>query len=285
MIDQPLFVYARAQLAVCLQNTPPALAKVVGNVVVTILRLKDFSAWPDILKLIGSLLQAKSPAVVENAIFCLEKICEDIELVYRLQRQDFESLIPQLIAVAKCKELSDQARGSAIHSLAFSFASMGSTAFAPYMPQTVEMMLQAMQESMFEVNGRSRRAVNKNLCGVAILLLKDRREQVLPILPALFAFHIRELGSAEYDVAFAACDFWHVYLRTEWEVESEPKRWEALDHALPELVPQVLSAMKYSTTDLAGVIRDSAADIKYTESSDMLKPDEDEDSKETEGNL
>ena len=282
IIEQPLFQFTKSQLALSLQEAQPELAKIIGNVIVTLLRLKGFSAWPDILKLLASLMTSKNPVVVSSAISCLEKICEDINLVYELKHEDFESLIPHLIITARSKELlPDQARGSAIHCLAFSFASMGGTKFEPFLKPLIDLLLELIQDSI--TRAKTNKSVDKNLCGLSTLLIRDKKEEIMPIYRPLFAFHVKSLGSPEYEVAFAACDFWQVYLRTDWRSEYEEHKWEALGEILPELVPQLLVAMRYSSTDLAGIIRDSATDIKYSENEDMNKGIGEENGNEEEG--
>lgn len=272
-------------MALCLKESNIELAKLVGNSVVTILRLKGFTVWPDILVLIKSLLEnAEKPEIIENAVLCLEKICEDVNVIYQVKSEDFETLIPYLVNIAKNKNLQDQARGSSIHILSFAYAAMGSSKFEKFLTQVVEMMLNCIQETIMNT-GKNNRVVEKNICGLAILLLKDKKEGIISIYKQLFAFNIKALMSTDYDLAFAACDFWQVYLRTEWTYEYEPQRWEILENTLPDIIPALLSVMKYSTADLSGIIKDTELDIKYIEAEDVLKPEENEEMGDEDKNI
>jgi hypothetical protein len=49
---------------------------------------------------------------------------------------------------------------------------------------------------------------------------------------------------------------------------------------LPDLIPQLLKAMKYSKADLAAIIKDSPNDIRYSDAEQMLKGDTEEELEE-----
>ena len=100
IVDQPFFQYTKLRLITLLQEAPPELAAIVSNSIVTIVGLKDFSIWPDILKLLDALIKSGRSESIENAVFCLEKLCEDIKLMYKMKLEDFENLIPHLVEVA-----------------------------------------------------------------------------------------------------------------------------------------------------------------------------------------
>lgn len=268
----PYFQYTKSRLAALLQNAAPELASIISNSIVTILRLNDFSVWPDILKLLNALIRTGKAESVENAVQCLEKLCEDVKVMYQVRQEDFLSIVPSLVEVAKNKALNDKIRGAAVNSLSLTYSAMGSSEFGRYLLTVVPMMLECMRDPA--VGQKSNRCLDKSMCGLSVMLHSNTKEEIAAIASPLFDYHTKLLGSADYEVAYAACDFWKSYLHITWSPDYEEQKWELLESSLPRLLPQLLCAMKYTANDLAGMIRDTELDVKYSESEDLNSMEE-----------
>eukprot|EP00826_Nyctotherus_ovalis_P053226 TRINITY_DN6884_c0_g1_i10.p3 TRINITY_DN6884_c0_g1~~TRINITY_DN6884_c0_g1_i10.p3 ORF type:complete len:245 (+),score=49.56 TRINITY_DN6884_c0_g1_i10:2527-3261(+) len=235
------------------------LARVIGNCISAIVRCKESNGWPDILSLIAFLIKTGKRGA-ENGIICLEELCEDMDTVCQIT--DFEPLIPLLVSAARSKELSGKVRGASLYSLTFGYIITAGAIFDKYVQAVIQVMFELMQETLTE---NADEHIEKHLCGLCIILIKDKREGVSGISKELFGYNVRVLGSRNYEAACAACDFWQIYLKTEWSREHEEKRLNVLEETLTELIPQLLLAMRYSDTDLSGMIRDSESDVKCEE--------------------
>lgn len=256
---QPYFQYTKVVLAECLREAPVELARVIGNCISAIVRCKEFNGWPNVLSLIAFLIKTGKRGA-ENGIVCLEELCEDMEAI--CQAKDFEPLIPLLVSAARSKELPGKTRGASLYALTLGYVITADTIFEKYVQAVIQVMFELMQETLTE---NADEHIEKHLCGLCIVLIKDKREGVLGISKEVFGYNVRVLGSRNYEAACAACDFWQIYLKTEWSQEREDERLNVLQEVLPELIPQLLLAMRYSDADLSGMIRDSESDVRCEE--------------------
>jgi hypothetical protein len=259
----------KTRLVRLLEGATPELANIISNSIVTIISTNDFTVWPDILKLLNVLIRSDKRESVENGVLCLEKLCEDVKV---MNQEDIENIIPSLVELVKNKSFSDKARGVAVSSLNLIYNSMGSDGFKKHLTVVVPMMLECMQNP--SAGQRGSKLVDKNLCALSITLHEHTKEDIGGILKVLFDYQIRMLGSEEYEVAYAACEFWKSYMITKWSEVYIEQKWEILEGYLTKLLPPILNAMKYSNNDLAGMIKDTELDIKYTESEDLSTMEE-----------
>lgn len=262
-MDESSLAYLKLCLANGLQSLQPELAKLISNSIVTILRLKGLNSWPNILQLMNALVTSSQPAAIENSVLCLEKIYEDITDLYKMARSDFEAVVESLIGTSTNKDLADSTRASAIRSIAFSYSTMGGIDFSKYVASSVSMMTGYMHDA---ISGLSPGEDTKqSLCKLAIELLKDRKEQILPIHKLLFAYHTATLDAETPGTFLAACDFWENYMKAEWSYDSEGQKWDLLGEALNELVPKLLCGMKYSKEDVETLMSGSEEDFVLRE--------------------
>jgi len=262
---RPWFEYIKIALIKALCDVPIELARAIGNCISTIVWYKDFNVWPNILSDLASLIKTGRKGA-ENAIICLEEICEDMEIISRIKSEKFEVLIPLLISIARDKEQIGRTRGAAIYSLTFGYITTAGGIFEKYINEVIKLIFELIQE-IFN-NEQPDEFIEKHLCGLSIIFLKDKREGVIPICKQLFDFHMKVLGSRNYEAACAGCDFWQIYLKTDWSPDYEEQRWKLLKSILPELIPQLLLALCYSDTDLSGMVKNSKLDVREDEEQD-----------------
>eukprot|EP00826_Nyctotherus_ovalis_P046025 TRINITY_DN5152_c0_g1_i5.p2 TRINITY_DN5152_c0_g1~~TRINITY_DN5152_c0_g1_i5.p2 ORF type:complete len:311 (-),score=75.07 TRINITY_DN5152_c0_g1_i5:1877-2809(-) len=266
-MDESSLAYLKLCLVNGLQSLQSELAKLISNCIVTILRLKGLSNWPNILQLMNALVTSLQPATIENSVLCLEKIYEDIDDLYKMAKSDFEAVVDSLIVTSVNRSLADSTRASAIRSIAFSYSTMGGTDFSKYVANSVNMMSGYMHEVLSGLSPGE--DTKQSLCKLAVELLKDKKEQILPIHKLLFAYHTAILSAETPRTFLAACYFWENYMKTEWNYDCEGQKWELLGEALNELVPKLLYGVKYSKEDVETLMSGSEEDFVLREGEDV----------------
>jgi transcription termination factor NusB len=262
-MDHNVLIQLKDYLINALQCPHSQLAKLISNSIVTILRLKGIANWSNIIQLLYTLLISSNPNIIQNTLFCLEQIYEDIEEIYTTTSEDFKNIVKSLVSVLSNKELSDEAHGCALRLLAFSYSVMKGEEFSKCVPSCISMMSEHMQVVI--KGGDIGESVKIGVSKLAIEILKDRKEEVVAIYKLLFSYHLVLLNTENDKSFLISCDFWNEYIKSEWSKDYETQKWNCLNEALPELVPKLLSGLKYTKEDLESLIDDTEDDIKLKE--------------------
>ena len=263
MMDENVLMQLKGNLINALQYSPLQLAKLISNSIVTLLRLKGITNWFNVLQLINTLLISSNPNTIENTLFCLEQIYEDIEGIYISLKGDFELVVKSLMVALNSKELNNEARGCILRLLAFSYSVMKGEEFNKCVPSCVSVMSKYMQEII--KGGNIGETVRIGISKLAIEIVKDRKEEVVVIYKLLFAYHLLLLNAENQESFLISCDFWNEYMKSEWTKDHEAQKWNCLTEALPELIPKLLYGMKYTNEDLESLINDTEDDLKLKE--------------------
>ncbi|KAI7868535.1 armadillo-type protein [Spinellus fusiger] len=255
-VDIPMPVMNYIKQA-CLQHMGDiTVGKSVSLVIAAIMACGHVQQWPHALTVILEKLDDPEPAVVENAMNTLHKLCEDCAEELDRPLGDvvpLEYILPKLIAFFQhpnCK-IRYQAITAVNH-----FIALRSKSLVQRMPEFLNaLFLRATDDDV---------TVRKALCRSLVALLDGYHDALLPQMATLVDYMLYSTQSDDPDLALEACEFWLVF----------SEQGELRGHLRPflvKIVPVLLGGMVYSTMDLL-MLEGESDDAHVVDRDQDIKP-------------
>ena len=99
-------------------------------------------------------------------------------------------------------------------------------------------------QALFQLTRDPNAEVRKRVCQALVILLEVKPEYLHPHLPDVVRFMLMATREPDEVVALEACEFWAALCETKGPAVAELRPF------LPQLIPTLLSCMKYSAVDL-----------------------------------
>lgn len=248
--------FIKRECLLAVGDPSPLIRATVGIIITTIASKGGLTSWPELLPALCQMLDSQDYNVCEGAFGVLEKICEDTAelLDSDALNRPLNVLIPKFLQFFR--HTSSKIRCHAVACI--NYFVIGRT-------QALMIHIDSFIENLFHLAADEDHDVRKNVCRALVMLLEVKLDRLVPHLPNIIEYMLLRTQDAQEGVALEACEFW--LSLSELNVGRD-----LLGPRLPQLLPVLIRAMRYSEMDvilLRGDRDDDADDAEPDRDSDI----------------
>jgi len=248
LVDMPEAAkdHLKVLLLEALADDIPFIRTTAGTVITFILYWDTIEAWPQCISQLLSMLTSQNLAVIDGVMACLSKVCEDNYAQFQEGYSDqLAFLIPALIQFMEYP--NESVKKNAISSILQFFQ------LEP-LPKELITQMPNFLKALFNFANEDSTTLRKYACRAFVLLL-DVPIYLKSAIGTVIEYMIHCTSSDDEQLSLEACEFWTVFLA----VDKNPCQqfYPTLQNYLPQLVPVLLSKMKYSEFEQASLLEDS----------------------------
>ncbi|CAB3404704.1 unnamed protein product [Caenorhabditis bovis] len=222
--------YVRQHSLSSIADDEPLIRATVGIIVTTIVVEENIADWPDLLPILGAMLEQPNEKMQEGALGALQKIFEDS--ADRFETELLNPLMSKILMFFNAP--SEKLRALAMNAV---------NCILMVNNEPVDAVIDDYLNALFARAHDQDEEIQKQLCRSLTLLLDTHIEKMMPHLPNVVDYCILKTQDQNEAIALEACEFWLSL------AENNEICRQLLAPFLGKLVPVLVKCMRYSEND------------------------------------